>query len=364
METVRIEGLKPELANEVESILDFYNGTHADAVLLIARYAGQTPDATEAQIVGISPDTLRIKTSDGADLSLSFAEPIVGLEQVRSGLIGLLLRSRQSAGESVPLTRIERDMVNSRKLPTYVTRVAATRQISPNLREITFTGGLEGFRSIGPDQFLYVLVQRPGQEGVIRDGATMAELTAAPEEERPAGAYYTVRDFRPDAGEIDLWFVLHDHDGGVGGWAASAEAGDPAALWGPRKIYESHDDASELLLIGDETGLPAISQLLREHASLPARVIVETIDEDHVIALPTGPDHRVEWVFRGATPPQQSEVLIEAVRKATPAWPEGCVAFGAAESSRILALRRHLRALGAPPSRLQLTPYWRSGEAS
>ena len=54
----------------------------------------------------------------------------------------------------------------------------------------------------------------------------MAQLMAAPEADRPAAAGYTVRRHRPDAGQLDLWFVLHEHSTGISGWAECAQPDD------------------------------------------------------------------------------------------------------------------------------------------
>lgn len=367
MQDLNIEGFAPEFACEVEEIVDHFNGNHADTVLFIARFAGGAAEAAAAEIAGLSPGGLTLTAVDGSGGStrvpLDFAQPAVSLEQLQAGMMGLLARSRQAAGDAAPPTSIERELESTKKLSTFVTRVARVREVTPHLRGITFAGGLEGFRPIGPDQFVYVMVPRPGQGETIHDGVTMAELRAAPASQRPAAAYYTVRSFRPQTGELDVWFVLHDQQDGVSGWAESAAPGDRAALWGPRTAFEPPAGTSELLLVGDETGLPAIAAIL-EYTELPARVVVETVDASHVVPLvPQSPKTSIGWVFRGATPPQESKALQDGVRCALPAWRDGLYAFGAAESSRVVPVRRYLRTLGALPGQMHLTAYWRHGRA-
>ena len=62
-------------------------------------------------------------------------------------------------------------------------------------------------------------------------------------DERPIGAYYTVRRWRPDVAELDMLFVLHgDEDTGRPDrrrrGPPGARPGDPVALWGPRAAFE------------------------------------------------------------------------------------------------------------------------------
>lgn len=362
---VEIRGFPPHLFSELEEIVEHFNGRHDDTVLFIARFAGAVAGAEAAEIVGLTPTTLTVATRErGAEkrVDLPFAQEIASPEQLQTSMMAFLARSRREVGDRVPPTSIERELAHTRHLPTHVSRVARTKRITPNLQEITFRGGLEGFVSIAPDQFVYVLVEKPGQTDVIREGVTMAGLRSAPEAERPAAAYYTVRRHRADVGEMDLWFVLHGHSGGMSGWAATANEGDRAAVWGPRSGFEPPEDTTELLLLGDETALPAIAAIL-EANRLPARVVLETVDEAHTVELPQRANVTIDWVFRGTTPAQESNHLVEGVERASPTWIEGRYGFGAAEAGRTTAVRRYLRSLGAEAARLHLTPYWRSGRA-
>src|SRR5204862_4719909 len=97
-----------------------------------------------------------------------------------------------------------------------------------------------------------------------------------PDGRRPAIRTFTPRRLEPEALELDLEIVLHG-DGVASRWAEAARPGDPAAVSGPGRGYAVDRDAPAFLLAGDETAIPAISQLLRAlpaetpvHAHLPA----------------------------------------------------------------------------------------------
>ncbi|MCB0977781.1 MAG: siderophore-interacting protein, partial [Acidimicrobiales bacterium] len=86
-------------------------------------------------------------------------------------------------------------------IPTHLTTVVEARAITPGVRRLTLAGGLERYRSAGPDSFVYVLLPPPGRrELTIGTDFTWTACFAMPEEERPVGAYYTVRHHRPDEG--------------------------------------------------------------------------------------------------------------------------------------------------------------------
>jgi NADPH-dependent ferric siderophore reductase len=195
---------------------------------------------------------------------------------------------------------------------------------------------------------------------VIGDGCTMAAMQQLPEERRPAGAYYTVRAWRPERGELDLWFVLHASEGAVSSWAAQAGAGDRLALWGPRLGYEPPPGTTSQLLLADETGLAAVAAILAEIDQATAvRVLAETVDADHAISFPERPNVEIDWLYRGDDEPGTGNRFLDAVEK-LPLEPEGLYAFGGAESRQLTAIRSYLRReLGLDREQVHLTGYWR-----
>src|SRR5215467_7728871 len=115
---------------------------------------------------------------------------------------------------------------------TMVTSVVRVDDVHPRLRRITFAGGdLAAFRPVGPDTFLYVLLPPPGRDALTIDQTfTWDGYAQMAEDDRPVGAYYTVRRWDPATGEVEMLFVLHETHGEGGhasGWAARAAVGDP-----------------------------------------------------------------------------------------------------------------------------------------
>jgi NADPH-dependent ferric siderophore reductase len=247
-------------------------------------------------------------------------------------------------------------------LRTHITRVVRARQLTPHVRRITFGGGdLTTYEPLGPDQFLYLLLPPPGRaELTIDAGFTWEYCWTMPEEERPVGAYYTVRHHRPEAAEIDIDVVIHDEAGPASAWATTAGPGDPAALWGPREAFAPPAGTDWYLLVADESGLPATAAILDW---LPpgsvVRAFVEVPDSGEEQPLAHGDDVVVTWLHRGDRPAGTTSQLVDAVRSLE--RPGGRpYAWGGGESRAMTAVRRYLRdQVGLERSQVSMTGYWR-----
>lgn len=266
------------------------------------------------------------------------------------------------------------------RIKTFLTEVRAVSYPTPRFARVTFGGGdLEDYVSLGPAEFLYVLLPPPGRSELTVDREFAWEgLKSMPETERPRGAYYTIREHRPEKAELDLDFFLHSESAGMedtsrdeaalensaARWAARAKPGDPAALWGPRILYEPPPGTGWQLLVADETGLPAVASILR---SLPkgthARAVVQVADESEEQRLDSAGEVEVTWIHHGGSLAGSDAPLVEAVRDLR--FPESVpeeeiYVWGAAESASVTSLRRQLRKeRGLESGSLSLTPYWR-----
>jgi NADPH-dependent ferric siderophore reductase len=254
-------------------------------------------------------------------------------------------------------------------IPTHVTRVLAAERVTPAFRRLTLGGeGLERFVTIGPDDFVYVLLPPPGRtELTIGIDFSWTDFYVMDDVDRPVGAYYTVREHRPDAGELDIDVFLHDDPGPASAWGASAAPGDPVALWGPRTAWHPPAGTDWWLLAADETALPAAARIIE---ALPAdavvRVFAESAHERDVKDLPAGPNAEITWVAKDGRAPGDDvarELLTDAVRAA--ALPAGrAYAWGGGESRSMTALRRYLRReVGLAREQVSLVGYWRAAGA-
>ena len=166
--------------------------------------------------------------------------------------------ARARSGSEV-LTALERQVAERAAIRTFITRVTAVEQLGPELVQVTCGGGdLQTFAELGPDQFVYVLAPPAGRSELTIDASfSWSAYEAMPEAERPVGAYYTVRRWRPDVAEIDLVVVTHGDDGEGSRWARHVTTGSPVALWGPRRVFDPPSSTDRYVLVGDDTGVHA-----------------------------------------------------------------------------------------------------------
>jgi NADPH-dependent ferric siderophore reductase len=166
---------------------------------------------------------------------------------------------------------------------------------------------------------------------------------------------------RPEAGELDVEFVLHGHDGPASSWAARAAPGDWVGLLAQPGTYHPLPPAGWQLLAGDETALPAIGAILESLVpGTRARVFIEVPGPRDMQDLSTRGDVRITWLPRSAHPGDPSP-LLRAIRQAT--LPEGPpYVWVAGETGLISALRRHLVAeRGLDRRSICFCGYWRRG---
>lgn len=299
-------------------------------------------------------------------------------------------------------------------------RVSAVQQLSGHFRRITFVGqdlALFGSNADGEtlDLRVKVMIPSPGHalpelsniRGSLQDDWYQNWL-AVDETVRGVMRTYTVRALRPAVpasddrpaipAELDIDFVLHLHGGSgpAAEWAAAAQPGDPLLLVGPCArwgdclgIEFAPGAAERLLLVGDETAVPAIAAILE---TLPAHIaghaVLEVPTAGDFLDISTPANVEVRWLARGGNP--HGQALTQQVRAllaptacepgeepedvdvdATILWEtpaattsHGLYAWIAGEAATIRGLRRYLvRDVGMDRNAVAFMGYWRQGQA-
>lgn len=246
--------------------------------------------------------------------------------------------------------------------------VSRIEDITPGMRRVTFTGPQLGaftsdnglpqpaLVSGGFDDDVRLLFAHPGQTEPVLPVQAHGKLDWA-KDARPLYRAYTVRRCDPDAGELDVDFVVH----GVGvaaTWAQRARPGDRIHLFGPHSSSGPPPPADWLLVAGDDTALPAIGRLLDEAPDdVRAQVFVEVAERDHVQPLRELPGVTVTWLVRAGAAP--GSLLRDAVRGAQ-WWPGAPFAWVAGERSAVRDIRRYLvEDRGMPRKDIDFTGYWK-----
>ena len=158
--------------------------------------------------------------------------------------------------------------------------VVANTRLSPGFANITLGGPeLENLKTAGFDQAVRLFFPREGQDGLrmpsFNSEAWMAEVLLMPKSRRPWVRNFTIRKARPEAGEVDIEFVLHA-DTPASAWARRARPGDPAGIFDIGVTYLPPARTSWQLLVGDESALPAILAILEDApTSMTAEVFLD-----------------------------------------------------------------------------------------
>jgi NADPH-dependent ferric siderophore reductase len=184
--------------------------------------------------------------------------------------------------------------------------------------------------------------------------------------ELPTGERAPIRTFTPRhldrrRDELTIDFVVHGQ-GLAADWARTAGPGDEVAVSGPARGHVLDVDASAHPFAGDETAIPAISQLLEAApAGKPVQVHVEIADPDARIDLPSHPDADVVWHLRadGAAPGDGFASAVEAIEE----LPESIWIAG--EAAAVQRLRKHLFDVRRRTrSTVTARGYWKHGRSA
>jgi NADPH-dependent ferric siderophore reductase len=186
----------------------------------------------------------------------------------------------------------------------------------------------------------------------------------------PGGERPIIRTLTPrrvDTGrlELDVDVVMHG-TGAASEWAMAARTGDQAAVSGPARGYSIEQVESgriDIYLAGDETAIPAISQLLeRLPPGQRVHAIIEIATPESRVSLPDRPGGLVDWLdaLKG-TPP--GEALVAAV-SAAQLGPDSRVWVGG-EAAAVQRIRRNLfETRGLARGQATVRGYWKYGRAS
>lgn len=283
------------------------------------------------------------------------------LSTVRDTLVLGAARAHSRLTMSAPVERDEHT--------AFAMTVAGTQDLGGGMRRITFAAPeLETYTLAGPDEYLGLLMPRPGRRLHRPEGArsdVRAALAAMPEDERPDLRWYTVRAHRPEVAEIDVDIVTHGDSGPGSAWALRAKVGDPVGLTSGGALYRGAQVEGPQLLVADETAVPALAAVLDDRSrrgldDSDLRLHVEVADRALLGGYDLPESTRVHE--RGSDAPGA------AVHRALAADPASTTdlryAWLCGEAGMVTSLRRHLvREVGMDRRSILFCGYWKVGAA-
>jgi NADPH-dependent ferric siderophore reductase len=236
--------------------------------------------------------------------------------------------------------------------------VVGTEAVTPRLTRVTIEGeelvGLPmpepagSVRLLLPEPGAFELPTWAGNNFVYADGR------------RPTLRTLTPVATDPERGRLALEVVQHE-GGQAATWAATARAGDVAAISGPARGYLPPAAARGFLLGGDETAIPALVQLAAAvPEGVPADVLVEVPERAARRNLTDRRGITVHWIDGGAVPGTALAEAFEAreVGPGTHVWAGG-------EAAAMQRIRRHLyETLGVERARATARGYWKHGRSA
>lgn len=279
--------------------------------------------------------------------------------------------------------------------------------ISPSLVRLVFTGAqVDQMRTVAPDQRIKLLFPSPdGQPAQLPHERHWHQLLKALEPaQKPAMRTYTIRALRSAVREVDVEFVLHGDNGPASHWATHARPGDRLQMVAPCRDHDDDPGGYEwqpptgirqVVLIGDETALPAIAGILEEldRVSTAAHVqaFIEVPQRNDKQALNLSDRLQVTWLARDELNLGHGEGMLRAARElatlplaktdnntpleevdidtqlvwelATP-MDNPFYAWVAGESAAVMNIRRYfVGELGLDRRTMSFMGYWRLGRA-
>jgi len=228
---------------------------------------------------------------------------------------------------------------------------------TPYMLRVTFDGPELGELVVNePAASVRLLLPSPGTPDLVIPTWNGNEFLL-PDGQRP-----TIRTFTPiraseATSELVLEIVLHG-SGVASDWATAATVGSRVAISGPGRGYVPDPDASSFLLVGDESAVPAISQLV---ASLPSQCPVhagiEVTSAAAIRSLPERSGAEIDWRVLPQEEPPGTEQL-EYVRSAN--VEAGVRIWAAGEAAAMQRIRRHLfDDRGVDRSNTMIRGYWK-----
>lgn len=225
-----------------------------------------------------------------------------------------------------------------------VLTIAAKEFVSPKMIRITATGeDLADFNSMAPDDHLKLMVDTGGEKPEMRD--------------------YTPRYFNIEKRLLVVDFAIHEA-GPATQWAINAKIGDELLIGGPRGSSQLTKTFDWLLLIGDETALPAMGRWVEESSEeLTILTLGIVADESEEQQWTTKAQHKALWAHRPSSDDTSGNAAIDRLKSVQLPAGEGFI-WIAAEAKAAREIKAFVLDTWSHPAQfVKSSGYWVKGMA-
>lgn len=236
--------------------------------------------------------------------------------------------------------------------------VVQNRALNPRMRRIVLGGPeLAGMAQPGPAASVRLVVPWSGDTFEVPEWNGNEFLLS--DGRRPALRTFTPVELDPTSSELTIDIVRH-HGGAISGWADQAAHGDTAAVSGPGRADSIDESAGRYVLLGDETAIPAIRQLI---AAIPATIQIDAhieIRADGRLELPSHPRLTTTWhdTDPAAAPGNQLREIVTELE-----LDDDSRVWAAGEAAAVQAIRKHLfTERGMARHHTSIRGYWKLRE--
>jgi NADPH-dependent ferric siderophore reductase len=241
--------------------------------------------------------------------------------------------------------------------------VVSAEDVTPHMRRVIFSCA-DITRFAGGDMHVRLLVPPKGRPPVWPGFREDGRIAWPEGDDELLVRVYTIRTVDIERGEIWIDFLQHPMPGistPGADFARDAQIGDRAALLGPGG--GGLPSAQSILLIGDESALPAIARIAAEiPAGTQMRAIIEVENAAEEQPLPTDGTLEVSWLHRGDYPDRRDRALLSQATDAIALSDAETFIWAACEKTDIRAIRSILKGRKHDHRKMYVAWYWERTE--
>jgi NADPH-dependent ferric siderophore reductase len=183
-------------------------------------------------------------------------------------------------------------------------------------------------------------------------------------EHKPVARTYSIRDFDKKSNLLTVDFVLHTDSGIACDWARNACVGDKVVMMGPGPKMLYQVDATQYLLIGDASALPAITAIIDQIDERAQIYVVIELSVGQCAYIDCQRKERIEWHWleQHFTPETTLLPVVKSIVKSivnsVPTYRNTTSVTLAGEHQSVLCLRQYFRQQKLDKKNLYAVPYW------